>query len=105
MSTHDVLPEHDYYSPFAVGNSSNDLYISSANGTMFHVHAVIMQMASGVFRDMINGAENTGEAIVLQEGTDVLKALLDIIHPCGAMADFKTHELHWLPDSACVPAH
>lgn len=63
----------------------------------FRVHSIIMQMASNVFMDMINGAKDTGEAIPLTEKSEIVKALLDIIHPNGIAISFigKKFEYVW----------
>lgn len=55
-----------------------------------------MQMASKVFMDMIGGAQDTGEAIPLEENSETMLGLLDTIHPNGAALDFTGKKFEYI---------
>jgi hypothetical protein len=61
-----------------------DLILRSSDGTLFHVHSVILSMSSPVFRDMLTVPTNPDtqdDPVELTENAKVLSTLLNIVYP------------------------
>ena len=82
-------------------SSDADIVLKSRDGVLFRAHSIILSVASGFFRDMLSLPRAAGlmdsadDAIVMDETTEVLKALLDAIYPNSTTAlaeslDFET---------------
>ena len=65
--------------------SSHDAHIilCSCDGVKFRVQPLIISLASEVFGNMIKDSKDMEEPISLQERSDVLKTLLDMVYPSG----------------------
>ncbi len=59
-----------------------DLILLSSDGTQFHIHAVVLRLASGVFKDMFAVKRPDGDGpITLDESKATLSTLLDMSYP------------------------
>ena len=64
-----------------------DIVLKSRDGVLFRAHSIILSVASGFFRDMLSlpraadSMDSVDDIVVMDETTDVLKALLDAIYP------------------------
>ncbi|KAI5116826.1 hypothetical protein M0805_006238 [Coniferiporia weirii] len=84
-------PSYDY--------PDGDIVLRASDGVSFRVHSIILKLASGFFRQMLevprDSSESSDDAIPLTEESTIIAYLLDLIYPNGAIGT---------SDSAHLPA-
>lgn len=65
-------------------HEDGDVTLSTSDGLKFRVHSFLLKTNSSVFRDMLDLARPSDEAILVSEDSETLASLLDFIYPSDA---------------------
>ena len=81
--------------------SDGDILLRASDNVFFRVHSIILKLASGFFRQMLEipraASESPNDAIPLAEESSVFSFLLDLVYPASPSVNSEVDEAARLP--------